>query len=245
MKTLYFSHGDKGGCGKSVLALFIIERLMNEHGTVHLIEADPSQPDLAKRYAAVPDVVTGFLSLNRAGDGENAVSKFGKWLEAQDAEHVVVNLPAGASETLDNMGDMIRDLAEGLDYRLVITYSLEKNGLAADMLEKSFKSGLMSFAEAADRFVIYPLFKGDLDTFEWLSHSARSKYAAGEIQMPFMKNTDAWRALESTTGRVADLVEKGNRPAGWGITDQSSVGRFYRAALAAISPIFSDTDEKE
>ena len=62
--------------------------------------------------------------------------------------------------------------------------------------------------------------------------------------MPYMKNTGAWRALESTPGRVAGLVDKGNRPAGWGITDQSGVGRFYRAALEAIAPIFA-ADEGE
>lgn len=243
MKTLYLSHGDKGGCGKSVLAMFIIEHLLIEHGAVHLVESDPTQPDLAKRYAQVPEVVTGFLSLNRAGDGENAVSKFGKWLEAQDAEHVVVNLPAGASETLDDLGDMIRDLCDALEFRLVITYSLEKNGLAGDMLAKSFKSGLMSFAEPGDRFVIYPLFKGDLETFEWLQHPARGKYAAGEIKMPNMKNTDAWRALEATPGRVSVLADKSARPAGWGVTDQSSVFRFFNGAMSAIAPIFAENEE--
>lgn len=244
MKTLYLSHGDKGGCGKSVLAMVIIERLLATHGSVHLIESDPTQPDMGKRYAKDPDVVTGFLSLNRAGDGENAVSKFGKWLEEKDADRVVVNLPAGASETLDDMGDMIRDLCDGLEYRLVVTYSLEKNGLAADMLVKSFKSGLMSFAEPEDRFVVFPLFKGEADTFEWFTHPGRKKFDAHEIQMPYMKNTGAWKALESTPGRVAGLVDKGNRPAGWGITDQSGVGRFYRAALEAIAPIFA-ADEGE
>lgn len=240
-KTLYFSHGDKGGCGKSVLAMFIIEHLLNEKGTVHLVESDPSQPDLAKRYKSVPEVITGFLSLNRAGDGENAVSKFGKWLEAQDAEHVVVNLPAGASETLDDLGDMIRDLCDALEYRLVITYSLEKNGLAADMLEKSLKSGLMSFANPEDRFVIYPLFKGKADEFAWLKHPARDTYPAVEIEMPEMKNADAWQALEATPGRVAPLVDKQKgRPAGWGVTDQSGVFRLYKSAMAAIAPIFDE-----
>ncbi|OCX69661.1 hypothetical protein A6M27_18020 [Acidithiobacillus thiooxidans] len=240
MKTLYFSHGDKGGCGKSVLAAFIVERLLNDYGSVHLVESDPSQPDLATRYEGVPGVSVGFLPLNRAGDSENAVSKFGKWLEAQNAEHVVVNLPAGASETLDDMGDMIRDLSDGLGYRLVITYSLEKNGLAADMLEKSFKSGLMSFAAPEDRFVVYPLFKGEVGEFAWVEHPARKNNGCNEIQMPVMKNADAWKKLEATPGRIADLVDKNCRPAGWGITDQSGVVRFYNAAMTAISPIFEE-----
>lgn len=237
-RTLFMSHGDKGGCGKSVLAMFIVEHLLNEYGNVHLIESDPTQPDLAKRYMDIPEVALGYLPLNRAGDSENAMSKFGKWLESENADQVVVNLPAGASETVDTMGDMVRDLCDGLNYRLVITYSLEKNELAADMLAKSFKSGLMSFAEPEDRFVVYPTFKGDVDGFRWLRHPARQKLNAVEIEMPFMKNNQAWDSLESTPGRLSTLTDKSIRPDGWAITDQSSVYRFYHAVLTAIAPIF-------
>jgi hypothetical protein len=237
-KTLYLSHGDKGGCGKSVLSMLLVEHLLANGKTVHLVESDPSQPDLAKRYENDGKVVIGFLSLNQAGDSENAISKFNTWLETQGGDDVVVNLPAGASETLDSLGDLLADTCEALDYRLVVTYSLEKNGMAADMLAGSLKSGVMSYAAPENRFVVYPAFKGEPQDFAWFEHAAREKYEMGEIAVPAMRSTAAWKALEATPGRMAHLVDKANRPEGWMVTDQSSVFRFYKAAMDAVAPIF-------
>jgi hypothetical protein len=239
MKNLYLSHGDKGGCGKSVLSMLIVEYLLADGKSVHLVESDPSQPDLAKRYEDDDGVIIGFLSLNQAGDSENAISKFNTWLEIQGGEDVVVNLPAGASETLDDLGDLLADTCEALGYRLVVTYSLEKNGMAADMLAGSLKSGVMSFAAPENRFVIYPAFKGEPGDFAWFEHAAREKYELGDIVIPAMRSTAAWKALEATPGRLATLVDKTKRPEGWMITDQSSVFRFYKAAMDAVAPLFN------
>jgi len=237
-KTLYLSHGDKGGCGKSVLSMLIVEHLLDNDRTVHLVESDPSQPDLAKRYKHVPNVVLGFLSLNRAGDSENAIAKFGAWLETKGGDSVVVNLPAGASETLDDLEDLLADTCEALEYRMVVTYSLEKNILAADMLAASLENGVMSFAAPENRFAVYPAFKGEPGDFSWMTHPARDQYPMGELVIPAMRNTSAWKALESTPGRLSDLVDKSRRPDGWMITDQASVFRFYKAAMTAITPLF-------
>ncbi|PKY11378.1 hypothetical protein B1757_04735 [Acidithiobacillus marinus] len=238
-KTLFFSHGDKGGCGKSVLAMLIVERLLADGKIVHLIESDPSQPDLAMRYANDKSVINGFLSLNQAGDAENAISRFNAWLENRGGDNVVVNLPAGASETLDDLGDLLSDVCTALDYRLVVTYSLEKNIMAANMLDESLDNGLMSLILPENRFVVYPEFKGDAKDFAWYEHAARQKYEVGEIAVPAMKSTAAWKTLESTPGRLSVLSDKSlGRPKGWMITDQSSLFRFYKAAMTAIEPLF-------
>lgn len=237
-KTLYLSHGDKGGCGKSVLSMLMVEHLLASGKAVHLVESDPSQPDLAKRYVNDPDVVNGFLSLNQAGDSENAISKFNTWLELNGGDSVVVNLPAGASETLDNLGDLLADTCAALGYRLIVTYSLEKNGMAADMLAGSLNCGVMSFAAPENRFVVFPAFKGEPHDFAWFEHVAREKYEIGEIVVPAMRSTAAWKAFEATPGRMAALVDKDHRPEGWMVTDQSSLFRFYKAAMDAVAPLF-------
>ena len=239
-KTLYLSHGDKGGCGKSVLSMFMVEYLLARGDTVHLVESDPSQPDLAVRYENDKSVINGFLSLNQAGDAENAISRFNTWLEAVGGDHVVVNLPAGASETLDRLGDLLADTCEALEYRLIVTYSLERNRMAADMLAASLKNGLMSYVAPENRFVVYPAFKGEPADFAWMDHPGRERYAMGELVIPAMRSTAAWKAFESTPGRMAGLIDKANRPEGWMVTDQSSVFRFYQAAMSAIAPLFEE-----
>lgn len=237
-KILFISHGGKGGVGKSYLSTAATEVMLGMGHRVSIVEADPTQPDVAKRYLGDPDVSVGTLSLNRAGDGENALSEFGEWLEGSQAERVVVNLPAGAGETLDAQGDLLRTLADELGYRLVVTYALEKNMVATEEMVESFRSGLMSHTAPENRFIVLPAYKGDPSSFEWMDHPARGEIAATEIVFPALSNRSALKKMEATPGRIASLIDKDHRPTGWMILDQSSVFRWYGLMVQAMAPIF-------
>lgn len=237
-KVLFIQHGGKGGVGKSYGAMGATEVMLATGHQVSLVEADPTQPDVAKRYLGDPDVSVGTLSLNRAGDGENALSEFGEWLEGAQAEHVVVNLPAGAGETLDAQGDLLRTLADELGYRLIVGYALEKNMVATEEMVESFQGGLMSHIAPENRFIVIPAYKGDPSSFEWMTHPARGEIAATEIVFPALSNRSALKKMEATPGRIASLIDKDHRPAGWMILDQSSVFRWYGAMIKALAPIF-------
>ena len=244
-RILFVSHGDKGGVGKSVVSMFAVEKSL-EASTVALIEADPTQPDLGRRYSHDTHILIGALTLNRAGDAENALSDFGTFLEqsGKNSSRVVVNLPAGAGETLDAYSDLILGLADSLDYRLVVTYSLEKNETATRTMLKSLESGLLSVVEPENRFIVFPTYKGEPETFHWFKSKERKSAEIGEIVMPALKNHKALSLLEASTGRLSKLTDKENRPAGWFIVDQISVYRFYQAGLEAIAPCF-DNEEGE
>lgn len=237
-KILLVSHGDKGGVGKSYNSKIVIEYILLRGGRVVLIESDPTQPDVATRYLDDPAVSVGTLSLNRAGDAENALAAFGERLEADPSDFVVVNLPAGAGETLDKTGDLLRDLADALGYRLVVLYALEKNRVAAEGLVRSVQTGLLSHVAPENRFVIIPAYKGLPATFEWIGFPERAEFGMTEIIMPALDNRSALRKLESTPGRLSVLSDKSARPDGWMILDQSSVHRWYHAALVAMAPLF-------
>ncbi|MHB1950369.1 MAG: hypothetical protein ACYCQK_02705 [Acidiferrobacteraceae bacterium] len=242
-KTLLVSHGDKGGVSKSYNSMLKTEFLLAAGIQVALVESDPTQPDVAARYAGDPDVMVGALSLNQAGDAENALSRFGEWLESTRHDHVVVNLPAGAGETLDAQGDLLRELTTALGYRLVVTYALEKNRVAAEALARSLTSGLLSHVAPENRFVVLPAYKGAPESFEWLRHPARAEFAVPEIVTPALNNRSALQKLEATPGRVSALADRNQRPEGWMILDQSSVHRWYHQAIAAIAPVFAEIDK--
>lgn len=237
-RFLMTSHGGKGGVGKSYLATAVSEAVLNHGASLSIIEADPTQPDVAARYSGDPSVTVGALSLNRAGDAENALSRFGEWLEGSNADHVIVNLPAGAGETLDAQGDLLRDLADALGYRLIATYCLEKNRVATEEMLESFGSGLMSFVAPENRYIVIPAYKGDPSTFEWMTHPRRATLSSHEMVFPALGNRAALKKLEATPGRISGLIDRDHRPDGWMILDQSSVYRWYHATMLAIAPIF-------
>lgn len=235
-RILFFSHGDKGGVGKSLVSTFAVEYFLKE-GEILLVETDPKQPDVGKRYSGEPGVTLIGLSLNRAGDAANALARFGEGLERRGAERVVINLPSGAGETIDEFAGAIRELADALDYRLVVTYGLEKGPVAVEALVQSLDSGLLSVVDPENRWAVYPLYKGDIDLFDWYHHPRRKEGVMGEIGFPALKNHGAFSKLDRTPGRISVLID-GPRPEWWGVFDQISVREFYKQGLAAIAPIF-------
>ncbi len=242
-RTLFFSHGNKGGVAKSYTSMIATEFLLDHGQEVALIEADATQPDIASRYRNTEGVSLGLLPLNKSGDAENALADFGSWLETSAPDIVVVNLPAGAGETLDALASSIRDLSDALDYRLAVTYGLEKNRTAAEGLARSLSDGLLSVVAPQDRFVVYPTYKGAVESFEWFHSDTRKSAETGEIVMPAIGSRSALQKLEATPGRVTDLIDKTRRPEGWMILDQSSIFRWYHAAMDAIKPVFNGGDQ--
>ena len=235
-RILFFSHGDKGGVGKSMTSTFAVEFSLKSGGLM-LVETDPKQPDVGKRYREDPDVTLAALSLNQAGDAANALARFGDRLEKERAERVVVNLPSGAGETIDEFAGAIRELADGLGYRLIVTYGLDKGPVPTEAMVESLRSGLLSVVDIENRWVVYPLCKGGLEIFNWYKDERRKEGLIGEISFPVLKNAGAFSKLDNTEGRIAGLIE-GERPEGWGLFDQMSVREFYKQAIVAISPIF-------
>ena len=245
-KILFVSDGGKGGVGKSYMSLAAIEAMLGMGHHVSIVEADPTQPDVATRYMNDPDVSVGALSLNRAGDAENAISAFGEWLEKSGGDHVVVNLPAGAGETLNPYGDQFRYLADALGYRFVVTYCLEKNRVATEEMIESFQGGLMAHVHPQDRFIVLPAYKGAPESFEWMTHPARGEIEAREIVFPALGNRSALKKLEATPGRISTLILPPYPGCdGWMILDKSSVFRWHKAVMEAMAPIFTQEQEEE
>jgi len=237
-RILFFSHGDKGGVGKSVISTLAIEFFL-DRGPVALVETDPRQPDVAVRYQNDPDVATVTSSMNRAGDSENALTKFGLWLETERPDQVVVNLPSGAGETIDEHSELIRSVADQLGYRLVVVYGLEKGPVATAVMIESLKNGLLSVVDRENRFVAYPLYKGDPEVFEWHKSKERKEGLIGEITIPALKSTSALSKLEKTPGRLSALTAFDTMPPGWMIVEQASVRRWYKSGLDSIGPVLA------
>lgn len=241
-KHIYISDGDKGGVGKSVLSAAVCEARLAIRRRIALVEGDATQPDVALRYADDPDVLSGILPLNRAGDASLAVSKFATWLETNAPDDVIINLPAGASDTLNQQADLIRELADTLGYTLTCFYSLGKGDTPTAGLIKSLKSGVLSHVDPDGQIVVYPAFQGDPHDFVWYSHEARKAFQGKEIVMPFLDNRDAFKKMLVTPGRLQTLANVG--APGWMIVDRLNVSRWLKTVIAAVSSVIPSDDEE-
>ncbi len=211
-KRLFFSHGDKGGVGKSIVSAVIVDYLLSKGKKVGVIEGDLAA-DIALRF--VNSISVRAVDLNRAGDTERAVIGFIDSLESLDAEgvdDVVVNLPAGSSETLENMADVLTAGAESVGFDVYVFYSLGHQKEATSRALFSVDSGLVSAVPADHRCMVYPAFLGQPDKFDWVKSGTRDKYDIQEIVMPAIRpDALAIKVLEFP-GRFSEMISSSDSP---------------------------------
>jgi hypothetical protein len=195
MSTLYISHGDKGGVGKSMVSTALIEWLLDAGcKRLALVEGDPSQPDLEKRYAEVDQILTGYLPLNRPGKAAgDAVTALATWIEENSPDAVVVNLPGGAGETLDSLGGVIRAVCDVLGMRMVALYSLGVTDALTAGMVGSLSGGLLSHVDPDNRAAVYPLFSAPRSAFLWSRSDQRKIYPIRQERLPLGASRPARR----------------------------------------------------
>ena len=237
VREIIVSDGDKGGVGKSITSKVIAEARLSQGKKIAIIEGDDSHPDLALQYDGDPDVIIGVLPLAESGDANRAVSKLGEWLEEHLPDTVIVNLPAGAAKTLSAHADLLRMVADSLEYQITGLYSLGKGDTPTAGLVKSIAAGLFSQVDSTRQIVVYPAFQGAPHDFAWYSHDARKTFGGREIIMPALDNRDVVKKLLSTRGRLSEIARAG--APGWLIVDKLNLSRWLKAAIAAVEPILN------
>lgn len=237
VKEIIVSDGDKGGVGKSMTSKAIAEARLGQGRRIAIVEGDDSHPDLALQYDGDPDVLVGVLPLAESGDANRAVSKLGEWLEANQPDTVIINLPAGAAKTLSAHADLLRMVGDSLGYRITGLYSLGKGDTPTAGLVRSIHEGLFAHIDETRRIVVYPAFQGEPRDFAWYDHAARKSFTGREIIMPALDNRDVVKKLLSTRGRLAEIARAG--ASGWMIVDKFNLGRWLKAAIAAVEPILN------
>ena len=238
MAKIYFSHGDKGGVGKSMLAALVVEFCMRAQYSVGIIEGDINQPDIAIRYKPTT-VPVGAVNLARAGASEEAVLKFVDKVQAiRGVDHIVVNLPASSSETLDANADVIIEALKENGHEPFLMYSMGHTPAAAETFKASAESGLFSALDAEHRGIVYPLFQGEPANSHFVKSGLRDEYAFGlELAIPVIKPEALVQKVLSTQKPFCELVKPG-------CGDLSVAERimfdkkFYGPAMAEISKFF-------
>ena len=244
-KTMFVSHGDKGGVGKSMTSVVMVERLLMEGvERLALIEGDGRNHDVGDRYQDVTEIRAGLLPLNRPGaEAANAVTRLATWIETEDPDALVVNLPGSAGETLDDLSGILRGVCDGLGIRMVATYSLGMaDALTAGMV-LSLKEGLLSHVDPANRAAVYPLFSGPKEFFLWSQSKDRAHYPMREIEMPRFGAIASLKKMLNTPGRIVELGERG--APGWLIVDRINVAEWIHAAMRSLDPIMQENDHEE
>ena len=234
---LIISHGDKGGTGKSMAAALMLDHFLATGAPVLLIEGDAGIPDLALRFRG--SVPVELVNLNRAGDAETSFNKLGNVLEvaAGAGQHVVVNLPAGAGDTIDELAPVLAEIVQAVGYTLIVPFSIGPHRTSTDTLIKSLDHGLLSVVDPARRSVLFPLFLGAAGQFDWSKAHARTDFVntgGREAAIPALRPDNLRDKILAAPGAFSVL---GEDKTALTITERALFRRWLALAHAAIDSV--------
>ena len=234
---IFVSHGDKGGTGKSMAAALALDHLHASGVPVLLIEGDAGIPDLAHRFRDVIPLKT--VNLNRSGDSETSFNKLGNALEDASAakQNVVINMPAGAGDTIDDLAPVLAEILADVGFDLVVSFSIGPHRTSTDALLKSLDRGLMSVVDPSRRSVLLPLFLGQAAAFDWAKADARDGFldAGGrEASIPALRPDDLRDKVLALPGTFQDMAANREHLT---LTERALFKRWLSLATEAVASI--------
>jgi len=206
MARLFFSHGDKGGIGKSMLSAILVDKLLLDGKDVGLIEGDVTA-DIATRFLD-EDIAIAGVDLNRSGDAESSIIKFSDALEQMQGKNVVVNFPAAAGETLEQYAEALISVTEDMGYEPYAFFSLGHQEPGTKNALRSLNGGLMGNMDKKRVCMVYPGFLGDPEGFHWVTSGNRDKYDLNEVIMPQILPKNLAMKILSLQGRFSIILQK-------------------------------------
>ena len=132
MRSLYFVTGGKGGVGKSILSMLLVDFLTQYlKKKIILIESDTSNPDVGKTFVNNDDVEVIFLSLDNADGWIELVN----YCEIKDKD-IVINFAARSGEAIKKFAGTLIGSLEELNMALITFWLINRQRDSIELLKE-------------------------------------------------------------------------------------------------------------
>lgn len=131
--------GGKGGCGKTVTTMALLDHLLSENVPVQLVETDTSNPDVAKAYKDT--VATELINLD-VEDGWIVLLNLCEKLAVREripSRTIVVNTGSRNSDGINQFGTLLANSLEDLNIELVTVWLIDGNRDCLELLHEYLK----------------------------------------------------------------------------------------------------------
>lgn len=166
---VFFSHGEKGGVGKTAVASAAIDLMLASGRRVAVVEGDVDNGDVAKRYESVATRVKR-VRLSDPSEYQRAVNDMvtfvAEIIETAEADAVVVNMPANASTTVDKDIAVLSDAVADLGALITVAIS---SGNTDQSIERTVGIVRNGVGTLGDSIVLAPEFLKDENLVSKLS----------------------------------------------------------------------------
>jgi hypothetical protein len=227
-------HGDRGGVGKSTVAMALGEYILAKQLPLVIVECDASNPDVARYFDKLAPVRKYNL---RVTDGW---IEFLSMLETEKTNDVVVSLPAGiGSMFAQNAADLAMAAAE-MKRTLAVLWPLNRSADSITLLKpvlSAFGNGSAN-GSRPQLVAIRNLYFGDPEKFaRWGESETRKKFAKeGGIEMDLPDMHD--QLVDATLAAVPPKrVVAMNGESGLLLGQRMYLSRWVNSTFAAFDTI--------
>lgn len=150
--------GSKGGVGKSMVSISLIDHYLEKGRPVALVETDTSNPDVYKVYKDKLDGRTRTYDLDTKEGWLQMINFIGSDVKDHD---VVINTAARNNVGIGNYGKNLIDALEDLDRHLITLWPINRQKDSVQLLAK-----YMDTMTASEIFVLRNMYFGEPEKFE-------------------------------------------------------------------------------
>ena len=200
-KPIFMICGDKGGVGKSVVSLALLDRCLSREGSALLVETDTTNPDVWRSYEQEAGVLSESVDLDRA-DGWIVLVNL---CDRHRDRAVIVNTAARNNAGVGAHGGTLHGALEELGRPLVALWVINRQRDSLELLKR-----FLSAMPAATVHVLRNLYWGDAEKFEL--------YNGSELR----------KAVEACGGRSLDFPDLADRVADDLFSGRLSIARALR-----------------
>lgn len=175
MKKIINVNGDKGGTGKSVVSSAVVDTAIAQGKTVLLVDADTSNPDLAKAYGEIVETVAICL------DNREGFIRLASLIHKTEADVVVINNPARSGWVA--YGNLISDNITEMQSEMAVFWVANRQIDSVELL-----ADFHTAFPQTPTFFVFNTYFGDPSKFEiWAGSNIRTKIHkanGGELIFP-------------------------------------------------------------
>ncbi len=221
MSKIVFIGGGKGGVGKSLVSMAVVDVLMTRGKTVVLVESDDSNPDV---YKALNGLVQSVV-LNL--DDEDGYLSLCNVIESNPSAYVVVNTAARATKPIIEHGGIVADTARELKRELVMLWAMNRQRDSVELLG-DFLDGMDK--EFTETHALINTYWGAPEKFMRFNNSKQKDRVTSVFSFPELN--------DMVSDKLNDKrFALSNAEAGMTIAERSVLSRFRKAANEALNKV--------
>ncbi|MDO8172518.1 nucleotide-binding protein [Acetobacter tropicalis] len=165
MENIYLVGGGKGGVGKSIVSMSLIDFLMSEGKNVLFVETDNSNPDVLKCYGGVTTAVA--LNLDHVDGWMDLITQ----CDNHRNHVVVINSAARNDHAVQTYGDRLQQALPLLKRKLITLWVINRQRDCVELL----RNFLEQIPESKTNVLMNSYF-GNKEKFETYNNSQTKKY---------------------------------------------------------------------